>query len=657
MLEGNLCFLLISFSLFSYTLENSFGGGTPLYDQNDKIVLLNNTNFQSTICSSSSAWIVEFYSSWCGHCIHFAPTFKEFANDVYPWKKVISVAAIDCAMEENMPTCREYEVMGYPTLKFFTPNTPKGEMGTERASRIKTVPAIKKDIIDFITDLQKNKSEKAGKNWPLLVPEKVQDLKINSFAILMVEEENSTLGSEVMLDLSESLDKLKVPLELRRIEINSDSVEFLNKMQVKNTSLVAIKRDFTVEDSFTGIASSRDAWVSAIKSFIWKKSGDLSANQNNDYIKKDDKKNLNTNLDSKSIKTASRKELLSRRYKVFTSDLEKAVLYSISHEVAQHMSISGKTLESLQQYVTVLEKYFPARIEMSIFLRDLHSWVHMHQDTIRGEDLSAWIDSYQGRHGIKANKEWIGCKGSETKFGGYPCGLWSVWHSLTINQANLAQGSPKEVLLSMQAFIEEFFGCRECARHFSQAIEGGKSIEGVTNYKEAILLLWKVHNKANQRLAGDISEDPVFPKLVFPSKEFCSTCYLPLTGSNLWDEFDKEKVLEFLMNLYSKEKLSHQGLSQDTTADGHALAVAPKAYASDNIETLDTSNFKREENATRFVFFNGADLSICVLLWFVSAVLLILIYLKFVSGKKFSNSQFFSKLKRKSSMNPLLGKV
>ena len=50
-----------------------------------------------------------------------------------------------------MPTCREYEVsggcvvdcnsyqydqiMGYPTIKFFSPNTLKGDMGTERQNR------------------------------------------------------------------------------------------------------------------------------------------------------------------------------------------------------------------------------------------------------------------------------------------------------------------------------------------------------------------------------------------------------------------------------------------------------------------------------------------------------------------------------------------
>jgi len=129
-------------------------GGTPLYAPEDKIVLLNSTNFQPTICGSERAWLVEFYSSWCGHCIHFAPTFKQLAADVYGWRDVMGIAAIDCAQEENMPTCREYEVMGYPSIKFFSPGTPTGDMGEERASRDKSIPAIKKDMVVFLKELQ-----------------------------------------------------------------------------------------------------------------------------------------------------------------------------------------------------------------------------------------------------------------------------------------------------------------------------------------------------------------------------------------------------------------------------------------------------------------------------------------------------------------------
>ena len=584
------------------------------------------------------------------------------------WRDVISVAAIDCAMEENMPTCREYEVMGYPSLKFFTPNTPTGDMGVERLSREKTVNAIKKDMIEFLTDLQIKKSEKAGRKWPSLVPAKVNGLELMNIweknpriVILLIEEVNSTMGSEVILDLSASLAKLNIPLSLIKIEMNPESEQLLEKLKVsKKTSIVAVDKDYAIVESFPAVVATREAWYAAIKDLIWRKSSELSLNS---QIMKDlDKavdpaKEENNPLKIKTQKIVSRKELINRRYKVFTSDLEKAIIYSISHEVAQHSSITGHMLESLQKYVTVLEKFFPARIEMSVFLRDLHSWVHMHQDTIRGEDLSSWIESYQGRHGIKAIKEWIGCKGSEEKFGGYPCGLWSVWHALTINQANMAEGDPKEVMRSMQSFIEEFFSCRECARHFGQAIEGGKALEEIENYNDAVLLLWRVHNKANLRLAGDISEDPTFPKLVFPSKEFCSGCYLPMTGSNMWDEFDRSKVLLFLKDLYSREKLSSQGLTSDATAEGHALAVAPLAHIDDNEEKLDVSNFKKEDNSTSFIFFTGADISICFLLWVVSAILLLLIYLKFVSGKKFSNSHFFKNMKRKSSMNPLLGKV
>merc|ERR1719400_3050617 len=95
------------------TKESSLGGA--LYDDHDKITLLNSTNFQSTICGSSTAWLVEFYSSWCGHCIHFAPTFKQLALDVH--------------------SCREYEVMGYPTIKFFSPHTLQGDMGTEEVKQ------------------------------------------------------------------------------------------------------------------------------------------------------------------------------------------------------------------------------------------------------------------------------------------------------------------------------------------------------------------------------------------------------------------------------------------------------------------------------------------------------------------------------------------
>jgi len=664
--------LLLCAAQFPATLEMGLGSGSPLYSPDDPIALLTNSTFQSTICGSSVAWLVEFYSSWCGHCIHFAPTFKELAADVEPWASVIKVAAIDCAQEQNMPTCREYEVMGYPSIKFFKPGTPAGDMGQERKqNRPKTVVAIKQDALDFLKSVQVEHPESAPPSWPPLIPLGVKGLDIKGLwregvarSILFVEGNNSYLGSEVLMDIAPTMNTLNVPLALARIMKEEASSELLQKLKIKddlNQALVTVTRDFATVEILDS-SDSRDSWRKSIKNFLWSHSAELAISPNKASVLGEpvkEVKGVEGALAVVGARVASKKEVIQRRYKVFSSDLEKAVLYSISHEVAQHSSIAGEGLLALQHYVTVLKKYYPGRLEMITFLRDLHAWVHQHQDAVRGTDLSSWVSSYQG--GLVASSlsssPWQGCQGSQAQYGGYPCSLWHLFHTLTISQASRGQGEHREVLRAMLRYINNFFGCTECARHFDRALDGGKTIEQeVNSYDDQVLLLWRAHNMANRRLSGDISEDPVFPKLVFPTKEFCSGCYNENKGSNLWDEYNRPQVLEFLKSMYSEEKLSSQGI---VVAEPHAnnQAFAPETLVEDR-EGLDVSNYRKEVNSTSLIFFNGADLSLCFLLWGISAVLLFLIYLKFVSNKKFSNSSFFNGIKRKSSnLNPLLGKV
>jgi thiol-disulfide isomerase/thioredoxin len=62
----------------------NFGGAdkaAPLYGPDDLVIDLNVTHLKPHIYGSPRAWVVEFYSSWCGHCIHFAPKWKQFAAD------------------------------------------------------------------------------------------------------------------------------------------------------------------------------------------------------------------------------------------------------------------------------------------------------------------------------------------------------------------------------------------------------------------------------------------------------------------------------------------------------------------------------------------------------------------------------------------------
>lgn len=57
--------------------EESLG----LYNRSDDVFILDQNNFKTNVNDTDSCWIIEFYNSWCGHCIKFAPVWKEFASE------------------------------------------------------------------------------------------------------------------------------------------------------------------------------------------------------------------------------------------------------------------------------------------------------------------------------------------------------------------------------------------------------------------------------------------------------------------------------------------------------------------------------------------------------------------------------------------------
>ena len=54
----------------------------PLYSNEDDVVILTYENFTENVYASESAWFVGFFSSWCGHCRRFAPTWKKLATEI-----------------------------------------------------------------------------------------------------------------------------------------------------------------------------------------------------------------------------------------------------------------------------------------------------------------------------------------------------------------------------------------------------------------------------------------------------------------------------------------------------------------------------------------------------------------------------------------------
>ena len=84
---------------------------------------------------------------------------------------MIRLAAIDCAQDENVATCRDYDIMGYPSLKFFPPKAAKSEVGQLRENYVKEIPTMMHDMAKYVEKISTNDSfaQIWSKNeWPNL---------------------------------------------------------------------------------------------------------------------------------------------------------------------------------------------------------------------------------------------------------------------------------------------------------------------------------------------------------------------------------------------------------------------------------------------------------------------------------------------------------
>ena len=65
--------------------------------------------------------MLELYSSWCGHCQHFAPAMKKLGEDVKQWRSVIRIGVLECAAsKENQDICAKFNVGGYPSIRVWS---------------------------------------------------------------------------------------------------------------------------------------------------------------------------------------------------------------------------------------------------------------------------------------------------------------------------------------------------------------------------------------------------------------------------------------------------------------------------------------------------------------------------------------------------------
>uniref|UniRef100_A0A2I3H7M9 Sulfhydryl oxidase n=1 Tax=Nomascus leucogenys TaxID=61853 RepID=A0A2I3H7M9_NOMLE len=469
------------------------GGAAQLYRAGeDAVWVLDSGSVRGATANSSAAWLVQFYSSWCGHCIGYAPTWRALAGDVRDWASAIRVAALDCMEEKNQAVCHDYDIHFYPTFRYFKAFTKEFTTGENFKGPDRELRTVRQTMIDFLQNHTEGSRPPACPPLDPIQPSDVLSLLDNRgshYVAIVFESNSSYLGREVILDL--------IPYEsivVTRV-LDGDKA-FLEKLGVSSVPSCYLIYPNGSHGLINVVKPLRAFFSSYLKSLP-------------------DVRKKSLPLPEKPNKEENSEIVVWREFdksKLYTADLESGLHCLLRVELAAHKSLAGAELKTLKDFVTVLAKLFPGRPPVKKLLEMLQEWLaSLPLDRIPYNAVLDLVNNKMRISGIFLTNhiKWVGCQGSRPELRGYPCSFWKLFHTLTVEASTHPdalvgtgfEDDPQAVLQTMRRYIHTFFGCKECGEHFEEMAK--ESMDSVKTPDQAILWLWKKHNVVNGRLAGE----------------------------------------------------------------------------------------------------------------------------------------------------------
>jgi thiol oxidase len=143
----------------------------------------------------------------------------------------------------------------------------------------------------------------------------------------------------------------------------------------------------------------------------------------------------------------------------------------------------------------------------------------------------------------------------------------------------------------------------------------------VHTHDDAVLWLWRAHNKVNKRLSKEPSTDPRFPKIAYPPADLCTECTGDRKGyNNTWND------------------------SPSTWRDNVVLSYLKVHYGVNNIRLTETdgttgANDVRYFTSNKFVRVIGFgmtyfDTSLCVVVYGTGVIILVVLYIYVLRRRK-----------------------
>ncbi|XP_006360419.1 sulfhydryl oxidase 2 isoform X1 [Solanum tuberosum] len=179
---------------------------------------------------------------------------------------------------------------------------------------------------------------------------------------------------------------------------------------------------------------------------------------------------------------------------------------------------------------------------------------------------------------------WMYCRGSKNDTRGFSCGLWVLLHSLSVR---VEDGESDLAFRTTCDFIYNFFVCEECRQHFHGMCSSVSS--PFKKARDFSLWLWSAHNQVNERLMKDEESpgtgDPEFPKVTWPPKQLCPSCYLnprKTSDENSKIDWNENEVFKFLVSYYGKELVNLYKDKELQAGGGTEKTVNEELVASTN---------------------------------------------------------------------------
>lgn len=477
--------------------------------------------------------------------------------------------------------------MAYPTVRYFPPQPSPNNMGIEFI-RSFNVQEMKNALVDQLIQTQ------SSGNLSILCdiqPFKESNLVIDSnniltFLVIDTPETQDKLAQELIIDYC-PVKKVKV---IYALNSNKALVDLLNPLTYPSLYRVEQNNQFTLLASGTNKTHFTNT---------------INANLETIHMTPFNIIDMTTKL--YNILFQKNKVFENNPNIIYLSDLEATLRYSLDHEIVSRSVISDEALEALKCYLELLVECFPSSLRGKKFIKLIYENIQ-NNTTLSGAQLGTFINKYElFLNPFVTKHDWIGCEGSNAMYRRYPCGLWTLFHTLTVQAStkNLNTFNGAQVLESIAGYVKHFFGCTDCSEHFIQMTTSIKS--NVSSLDDAVLWLWSAHNQVNQRLAGDVTEDPMHPKVLFPLKVHCETCRQD-------DEWNKTEVLNYLKKMYTTISLK-QTPYDNIHIDPQSIQASPHIIDDTDYNIIEEGDW-------------AIDVNTCLISYILScSVLMILFYL------------------------------